>query len=463
MGLNDDFTPARPDPPSISVSAAGTAFPSDASTLLSGLATADQPPFADGTRAANRVVSVTVNGAPVDLLDDSGNFWADVSVRPGGNAFRFVATDAFGQTAETTLTLTGETRAPGVVDASQFVDLTSGFRPEYARTSFRDESRTLFADVAVRNVSRYPAGVPLYVGVKNISDPAVRVLDAAGTLPDGTPYYDFTGLVTGGAAQLAPDAATGTLSLTFSNPNRGRFTYDLVFLGVPNRAPAFATVPGLEATVGREYRYAPRGTDPDGDVLRFTLVGGPAGASVDAATGVVTWTPTETQVGNFPVTLLLDDLRGGTAEQAFTVGSAVGRPNRPPVFTSPPVGTAQVGQAYRYDADATDADRDALTYSLAPGSPAGMAIDAATGVVTWTPTYAQLVDTVVTVVADDGHGGTAPAELRDLRVERRESPAGDRECTGDGGHSPPVRQQGCAPVRRHMAISGGQLRRDARL
>ncbi len=407
VGLNEDFSPARPKPPIISVSATGRTFTAGSETLLSGLATADQPQFADGSRASNRIVSVTVNGTPVDLLDDSGDFWANVSIRPGENGFRFVATDAFGLTAETTITLSGETHVPGRVDSSQFVDLTSGFRPEYARTSFRDESRTLFADVAVRNVSQYPAGVPLYVGVKNISDPVVRVTNAAGTLPDGTPYYDFTGLVTGGAAQLAPDAATGTLSLTFSNPNRGRFTYDLVFLGVPNRPPAFTTIPGLEATVGREYRYNAAGTDPDGDALRFTLVSGPTGMSVDAATGVVTWTPTGTQVGNLPVTLLLDDRRGGTAEQTFTVASAVSRPNRPPVFTTLPVGTAQVGQAYRYDADAADPDRDALTYSLAPGFPTGMTINATTGVVTWTPTYAQLVDTDVTVVADDGRGGTA--------------------------------------------------------
>jgi hypothetical protein len=55
------------------------------------------------------------------------------------------------------------------------VGLTATFRAEYARTSFCEADRTLSADVAVRNVGLYPAGVPLLVGVANVSDPAVRV------------------------------------------------------------------------------------------------------------------------------------------------------------------------------------------------------------------------------------------------------------------------------------------------
>ena len=60
-------------------------------------------------------------------------------------------------------------------------------------------------------------------------------------------------------------------------------------------------------------------------------------------------------------------------------------PNRLPVITSSPITTATVGRAYSYDADATDADLDNLTYSLA-ASPGGMAINAATGQISWTPT-----------------------------------------------------------------------------
>jgi hypothetical protein len=101
------------------------------------------------------------------------------------------------------------------------------------------------------------------------------------------------------------------------------------------------------------------------------------------------------------------DGRGGWAEQVYTVEAAASRANRPPVFVSQPAGAAQVGQTYRYDADATDPDNDPLTYSLATGAPLGMAIDPASGLITWTPDASQMGDTNITVSVADGRGGTA--------------------------------------------------------
>ena len=51
---------------------------------------------------------------------------------------------------------------------------------------------------------------------------------------------------------------------------------------------------------------------------------------------------------------------------------------RAPVFTSTPVTTAGAGKNYSYDATATDADGDPLTYSLLEG-PSGMTINPTTG------------------------------------------------------------------------------------
>jgi len=68
-------------------------------------------------------------------------------------------------------------------------------------------------------------------------------------------------------------------------------------------------------------------------------------------------------------------------------------PNNAPVITSvPPSLTATVGTAYTYTVTATDADDDALTYSV---SPSDLAI--ADNVITWTPTAAGTKDVVVSV------------------------------------------------------------------
>ncbi|MFY2562422.1 PQQ-dependent sugar dehydrogenase [Corallococcus terminator] len=65
-----------------------------------------------------------------------------------------------------------------------------------------------------------------------------------------------------------------------------------------------------------------------------------------------------------------------------------------PVITSTSLTTAVVGNPYRYDVEARA--RPTPTYSLTT-SPPGMSIDAATGLISWTPTTAMTVEVVVRV------------------------------------------------------------------
>jgi hypothetical protein len=62
--------------------------------------------------------------------------------------------------------------------------------------------------------------------------------------------------------------------------------------------------------------------------------------------------------------------------------------------------------SYEYDSDAIDPDRDPIQYSLVDG-PAGLQIDPATGLVTWSPTAEQIGFHPVTLEASDGRGGVA--------------------------------------------------------
>lgn len=76
-----------------------------------------------------------------------------------------------------------------------------------------------------------------------------------------------------------------------------------------------------------------------------------------------------------------------------------------PVITSTALTTAVVGNPYRYDVEAQG--RPVPTYSLTT-SPPGMSIDAASGLISWTPTTAMTVDVVVRVantVAPDATQG----------------------------------------------------------
>ena len=59
---------------------------------------------------------------------------------------------------------------------------------------------------------------------------------------------------------------------------------------------------------------------------------------------------------------------------------------------------------YRYQLKAADADGDPLTFSLTQ-APLGMQIDATTGLISWSPTAAQLGSNAVSVRVADDHGG----------------------------------------------------------
>jgi RHS repeat-associated protein len=396
-------------PPAISVRSPsnGTAFPPGTSVLVSGNASAP----------------VTLNGRPVDALDGAGNFFTRVTVAPGQNTFTFTATDSLGQTATTTLNLNGVQPPAGGIDFTNLAALApNSFQAEYGRTSWQDAENLLHAELAVRNTGQYPAETPLLVGITNISDPTVRVHDPDGVTPDGIPYFDFSTLVADGV--LSPTGASDPRGITFFDPNRVQFTYDLVFLGHLNQAPRVTSVPDVEALAGKAYTYPVTATDPDGDPLTFSLVTRPNGMTINPGTGVITWTPTAADLGTPDVRVRVEDGRGGSAEQHYALSVITPPPNRPPVFTSVPVVSANVGTAYAYPATASDPDGDPLTFSLVSG-PSGMTVTPTTGAVNWTPTTAQLGPQSVTLQVDDGRGGTARQTFT-VQVE------------GQPGNHPPV-------------------------
>lgn len=129
------------------------------------------------------------------------------------------------------------------------------------------------------------------------------------------------------------------------------------------------------------------------------------GCPIDAGTGVITWTPAGDQLGEHFVTLLVADNRGGVGGQTYNMLVQADPPNAPPVITSLPplVSTADV--LYEYQIEANDPEGTVLVFSLAVG-PAGMSIDAVTGLVNWTPTVALAGLHDMEVAVADADGGT---------------------------------------------------------
>uniref|UniRef100_UPI0030D90977 putative Ig domain-containing protein n=1 Tax=Tychonema sp. LEGE 07196 TaxID=1828665 RepID=UPI0030D90977 len=268
------------------------------------------------------------------------------------------------------------------VNFNRLQDVGSLLEAEYKQTSFNSNSKILYADLAVKNAGQYPVRDTLLVGINNISDPTVRLLDADGMTPEGIPYYDISKLV--GDGILKPGELTSTDTLKFYNPQGVQFSYDLVFLSQLNQVPQFKATPNTEALVGKSYVYTAIAIDADGDALTYSLLEKPLGMEIDAQTGKISWPTVAGDIGNHAVTVEVGDGKGGVAKQKYVLSAINPPPNRPPIFTSTPVVDAWINTPYRYDSDASDPDSDTIGYKLILG-PEGMKVNPQTGLVEWTP------------------------------------------------------------------------------
>ncbi len=303
--------------------------------------------LAPGVTFAGRTVTVSLAGVSVGAT--------------GTILFRLVNNDVDGDTTVTLskvrLTTNSNARpgviqpafvpsnAPRTIDFSLLSDVSPTFVGQYGRTAFQEASHTLFADLSVKDIGAYLVNTPLIVAIGHISNPTVIVAGADGTTPDGMPYYDFTDFVTGTTMQ--PGSTTRARTISFIDPNRSAFTYDLVVLGQLNHTPRFTSQAVSEGIPGVAYAYHSTATDPDaGDVLAYSLLSGPTSLTVNAATGTVSWTPQAPDLGTHAVTLLVTDGHSGQDTQSFTITVAPAPPNRPPIFTSTPGADAGVAASF---------------------------------------------------------------------------------------------------------------------
>jgi len=168
-----------------------------------------------------------------------------------------------------------------------------------------------------------------------------------------------------------------------------------------NQTPTITSTPITTATVDEPYTYDVDATDPDGDTLTYSLTTNPTGMTIDYVTGVISWTPISSQIGDNDVSVKVSDGEKYDT-QSFRINvTDTALANHAPVITSTPITIVAVDEPYTYDVEATDSNNDILTYSLTT-NPAGMTIDSVTGEISWTPISSQIGDNDVTVKVSDG-------------------------------------------------------------
>lgn len=173
-----------------------------------------------------------------------------------------------------------------------------------------------------------------------------------------------------------------------------------------NRNPVLTPIGPLTASQGQQFTYTVSAADPDGEVVTYTInSGNAANIPLNRNTGVISFTPTNAQVGTYNLEIRATDPRGAYATEivVFTITNV----NDAPTLAA--IGNKQAFEnvQFRLQLSASDIDgsSDNLEYQLMNG-PAGMSVDATTGVVTWTPSIGSKGDYQATFRVSDATGAT---------------------------------------------------------
>lgn len=200
-------------------------------------------------------------------------------------------------------------------------------------------------------------------------------------------------------------SGTGTLSGTPADANVG--TYDNVRISVrdavnvtqgnafriivnarpapppANRPPVISGSPAMSVTEGQAYSFTPTASDPDGQVLVFSIAGGPAWTSFNTGTGRLSGTPGAGTAGTYAnIRISVSDGAASAALPAFSI--AVAAANRPPVISGSPATSGREGIAYSFTPTASDPDGNSIAFSIS-NKPVWASFSSSTGRLSGTP------------------------------------------------------------------------------
>ena len=234
-----------------------------------------------------------------------------------------------------------------------------------------------------------------------ISGPTSASVDSASGLlrwqPDAKGEYSFV--------VAAIDAGGASSEQSFSvTVKAGEF----------NNAPKIEPIISITAKAGIPFEYSMKASDPEQDSITYLLDVAPDGMSIDRSTGILSWSPTERQIGKHQVQVRTIDARGKSSAIGFPVIVEQPRQNSFPRISST-IGEQFIPQyeTWIYQPTAVDGDNDDLVWDL-PFAPEGMVIDSQTGRMSWTAGVARDDAFDVMLRVKDNQGG---ADIRKFTVK----------------------------------------------
>ncbi|WP_235522165.1 Ig-like domain-containing protein [Shewanella xiamenensis] len=357
-------------------------------------------------------INAVVPGAPIIGTATAGNAQATVSF----SAPAFTGGDAI--TGYSLVSTPGGITASGTSSPITIMGLTNGTSYSFTVAAI-NSAGTGSASTASNTVK--PNGAPVisstaltsatqdaaysYTLVATDSDVGDSVTLSAVTLPSWLNFNPATGVLSGTPTNANVGSHAVVLRATDVDGLTAEQSFTIVVANV-NDAPTISSTALTSATQDAAYSYTLVATDSDvGDSVTLSTVTLPSWLSFNAATGVLSGTPTNANVGSHAVVLRATDVDGLTIDQSFSI--VVANVNDAPTITSSAQTSATQDAAYSYTLVATDSDvGDSVTLS-AVTLPSWLSFNPATGVLSGTPTNANVGSHAVVLRATDVDGLTA--------------------------------------------------------
>lgn len=269
-------------------------------SVSDGQATASLPPFTLTVQEVN--AAPVISGTPATAVDERSpySFQPTVSDIDGDTlTFAIVNRPTWASFDAATGRLSGTPQATDIGTTRGIVISVSDGVASAALPSF---------DLTVRNVNDAPtiAGSP----ATTVNERGSYAFTPTAGDPDGDPltfsvsnrpaWANFD--TTTGALWGTPAAAdVGSHDGIVISVSDGQLSAELPAFSIRvvdvNDPPVITGVPATEVTENVAYRFVPTASDPEGDVLTFTITNKPTWAQFDPATGTLSGTPGGTDAG----------------------------------------------------------------------------------------------------------------------------------------------------------------------
>ena len=276
--------------------------------------------------------------------------------------------------------------------------------------------------------STTPATTPTVPGGSLVARNAVAFTQSLNVTTPANVTTTFA--LTGAPSGLTVDT-TGTLHWT--SPAKGQYTVtarattsagasasaNYTLKVIANTAPIISSAATMSATAGTRFSVILTATNPNTGNLTFSLAGAPAGLTTTTSGALLWASPVG---GTWHFTATVTDNYGLTSTTAFTLNVTAAPSSTPTPTTSAPTSTTnhaptmtslsvlvRVGAPFSMTLNGSDADGDALWYSLA-GAPAGASLTSA-GLFSWPTPVAGSRLMTVTIHDSKGATGTATVTL----------------------------------------------------